>query len=148
MQMLYSYNMSLPNMTPDEANKRVDNAIKQKLRSLHPILNGTGANDDNLLFSQRNEYFGYMKEKANRQNKPELVYVERLIKQEDEFNRRMSLWASQWHGWLNKQTSANKDPLLSHWKSIVKFNSKGQYVNPLWSKLGLKDGIDIGIYQY
>tara|TARA_R110002110_G_scaffold1080_4_gene4364 strand:- start:5535 stop:12839 length:7305 start_codon:yes stop_codon:yes gene_type:complete len=148
MQMLYSYNMSLPNMTPDEANKRVDNAIKQKLRSLHPILNGTGANDDNLLFSQRDEYFGYMKEKANRQNKPELVYVERLIKQEDEFNRRMSLWASQWHGWLNKQTSANKDPLLSHWKSIVKFNSKGQYVNPLWSKLGLKDGIDIGIYQY
>ena len=141
--VLFNYFKDRFNMTDNEARKRTETAIQQKLRSLHPILNGKGANEDNLLFSQREEYFLYLQTIAKNQNKisikkiDENFYVNRLINQENEFNRRMQSWADQWHGWLEEQGHTKKDVLLKYWKSQVKFDKKGRYINPLWSKLGL-----------
>ena len=135
---------------PSEAIKRANQAIEQKIASLHPTLNGTGTNKEGKWYSHRTKYLSWLLEKGKRmkksknpsiykiwRNRKENYYVEKVLTQEILYQARVNAWAKQWGSWLEKQSFTKNDEHLKGWKKVVKFDKKGNYIHPDWEKLGL-----------
>ena len=54
-------------MTEKRAKHLAEKSIQSKIRSLHPVLNGSGTNEDDVLFSKTTAFKLMLRETARKQ---------------------------------------------------------------------------------
>ena len=150
-QALVTKNMMSPGMTEKRAKHLAEKSIQSKIRSLHPVLNGSGTNEDDVLFSKTTAFKLMLRETARKQikknilskhvrtweDKDEDYYVKLLDNAEYVYNTIVYYWGVQYQDWVKNQPEMKNDSDIDFFMLKSSFNKKGEYINPTWKELGL-----------